>query len=76
MSASYAREFDEELRHKSNRTFRRIVNSLPNDIAALYGYDKSERDRLVEQLDQARVRFDWSEVARLAVDINSLFPND
>ena len=72
MAASYAQEFDEELWHKSNRTFRRILSSIPVDVAALYGYEETPADRLMEQLDQARSQADWSEVSRLAAELEKL----
>ncbi len=41
MMASYANIRDEELRHMSNRTFRRIRSSLSSDVAARYGGTKN-----------------------------------
>ncbi len=72
MEASYAQEFDEELWRKSNRTYRRIRASLPHDVAVRYGYDESERERLLEELDRARMKANWEEVARLAQLIEQL----
>lgn len=72
MAASYAQEFNEELRLKSNRTFGRILSSLPTDVAALYGYEETPRDRLAEQLNQAGARGDWKEVSRLAEELQKL----
>lgn len=65
MATSYAQEFDEELWRKSNRTYRRIRMSLPLDVAVRYGYEDSERERLIEALDSARMNLDWKEIERL-----------
>ena len=71
-TASYTEEEDEELRHKSNRTYRRILTSLPVAVASRYGYVEKPSDRLIERLDSARTRDDWNEVARLAVALGEL----
>ncbi len=72
MTASYTEEEDEELRHKSNRTYRRILTSLPVAVASRYGYVEKPSDRLIESLDSARTRDDWNEVARLATALQEL----
>ena len=38
MMRHYVGEHDEELRHASNRTYARILASLPTDVATRYGY--------------------------------------
>jgi len=72
MATSYAQEFDEELWHKSNRTYRRIRASLPLDVAVRYGYEDSEKERLIEALDNARMKLDWIEIERLANRLTEL----
>jgi len=72
MRASYARASDEEFRRMSNRTFRRIRNSLPIEVATRYGYEEKPADRLMEQLDLARSQANWETVARLADELNRL----
>ncbi|TWT91184.1 hypothetical protein [Neorhodopirellula pilleata] len=72
MEASYAQEFDEELWRKSNRTYRRIRASLTQEVAVRYGDDDSERERLLEELDLARMKLDWEKVSQLAKQIDLL----
>jgi hypothetical protein len=69
MTASYTEEEDEELRHRSNRTYRRILTSLPVAVASRYGYVDKPSDRLIERLDSARTQEGWKEVARLAKEL-------
>jgi hypothetical protein len=66
MTASYTDENDEELRHKSNRMYRRLLAALPVDVATRYGAVVKPSDRLIERLDLARSSEDWCEVARVA----------
>jgi hypothetical protein len=72
MMVSYAEETSEELQQKSNRTFRRIRASLPLDVSTRYGAEESPFDRLVEQIDLARSREDWTEMARLSAELVEL----
>jgi hypothetical protein len=72
MRASYARASDEEFRRMSNRTFRRLRNSLPVEVAARYGYDAKPIDRIIEKLDLARSHGEWDTVARLAEELTRL----
>lgn len=74
MMASYADEDDEELRHRSNRTYRRILGSLPIEVACRYGYQEKPSDRLIEKLDLARSQEQWNEVIELADALGKL-PN-
>ena len=69
LMSSYARIADQELRHKSNRTYQRIRSSLSLEVATRYGWEGKPTDRIVEQLDQARHRGDWDAVARLAEEL-------
>lgn len=72
LMTNYARVADQELRHKSNRTFQRIRNSLSLQVAVRYGWREMPGDSLIEQLDQARLRGDWDAVAGLAEELNRL----
>jgi integrase len=71
MMTSYVTEEDEELRHRSNRTFWRIVASLPLDVARRYGYVESATDRLEQQLLAATAARDWSLARRLATKLET-----
>ena len=72
MMGSYAEESSEELQHKSNRTFRRILASLNLEVSTRYGYEEKPTDRLIENIDFARSREDWTEVARIAAELVDL----
>ncbi|MDF1844357.1 MAG: hypothetical protein P1U77_23215 [Rubripirellula sp.] len=72
MMASYAEEADDEMRHKSNRTYRRILASLPVDVATRYGYEEKTSGRLIEQLDTARSTENWSQVVQVAGALQAL----
>jgi hypothetical protein len=76
MMASYANIRDEELRHMSNRTFRRIRSSLSTEVAARYGWDQKPEEGIIEQLDQARLRKDWDTVTRLAAKLQEVSKQD
>lgn len=71
MMTSYVTEEDEELRHRSNRTYWRIVASLPLDVSRRYGYVASATDRLEQQLQAAIAAKDWSLARRLATKLES-----
>ena len=47
----------------SNRTFRRLRNSLPVEVAARYGYEEKPTDRIIEKFDLARSHGEWETVA-------------
>lgn len=72
LMTNYARLADQELRHKSNRTFQRIRSSLSLEVAVRYGWQEKPGDGLVEKLDQARQLGDWDAVARLAEELNRM----
>jgi integrase len=57
---------------KSNRTYYRILATLPADLAALFGYVEGERERLSRELESAKDRGDWSQVAKLAAELEKL----
>lgn len=71
MLGNYVDEEDEEMRQKSNRTFRRIVASLPPEVAARYGYIESAFDTLKRKLRRAVDDEDWQLVARLAGELSN-----
>ena len=56
MVRSYARETDEELRQRTNRTYHRIRHSLPIEATARYGYEEKPADRLAQELALLRHR--------------------
>lgn len=66
LMTSYVRETDEQLRQASNRTFSRIIASLPSDLAQRCGHDE-KRDNTEERLRAAIEAKDW----QLAADLTS-----
>jgi integrase len=55
-----------KLWRQSNRTFRRLLASLPPRVAAEYGYTEDERSRLERQLGMAMDSGNWTLVQVLA----------
>jgi integrase len=67
MMRHYVMEQDEELRQSSNRTFARIVASLPPEVATRYGYPpENKTDDLEARLAAATSAQDWNLVTDLA----------
>jgi integrase len=67
MMTAYVKETDDELRARSNRTFARIVASLPPDVARRYGHMDLAPTPLEQQLAAAVVAKDWERVTALSV---------
>jgi hypothetical protein len=67
MMRHYVTEQEEELRHASNRTYARLLASLPPEIATRYGYiPENQADDLKARLDAAAKTENWKLVADLA----------
>jgi hypothetical protein len=66
LMTSYVKETDEELRAKSNRTYRRILASLTGEVARRYGHAESGPSSLERQLQEARTAKDWPLVRELS----------
>jgi integrase len=66
MMTAYVKETDDELRAKSNRTFARIVASLPPEVARRYGHAEQPTTSLEKQLEAAVAAKDWDRVAALS----------
>jgi lysozyme family protein len=71
-----ATEEDEELRHRSNRTYWRIVAGLPLEVARRYGYVETATDRLEQKLQAAIAAKDWALAKRLAAKLESAKASD
>ena len=69
MMTSYAKETDEEMRHKSNRTYARILASLPPDVAERFGYLAPKVDPLAAKLQEAIAAQNWDLAARLSAEL-------
>jgi integrase len=63
---NYVKEMDEELRQKSNRTFQRILASLPTEVARRYGNAECTKTDLEHRLTAATDAKDWDLVAALS----------
>jgi hypothetical protein len=66
LMTNYVKETDEELRARSNRTFARILVSLPADVAKRYGHAEPGPAPLEQQLQAAMASKDWDRVAALS----------
>ena len=75
MMKHYAKETDNEMRQKSNRTYQRIVASLPPDVALRYGYAVSPYEVLRRELEGAISGEDWVLAARLISELAKLGEN-
>jgi hypothetical protein len=58
-----------KLWRKSNRTYQRLLASLPAEVARRYGHAEDERARLERQLEAAKESGDWPLVAELAAKL-------
>ena len=57
---NYVKETDEEMRHRSNRTYARILASLPPEVARRYGHEPTVVDPLAEKLQEAIAAQNWA----------------
>ena len=71
MMTNYVREYDEEMRAASNRTFDRILKSLGPHLAVRYGYlvPSKSREELEIEHAQATAARDWGSAARIATEL-------
>jgi GNAT superfamily N-acetyltransferase len=61
-----------KLWRQSNRTFRRLLASLPPEVASRYGYVEDERTRLEREREMATEADNWALVAELAAVIGRM----
>ena len=72
MHGNYVDDTDQELLLKSNRTFERIVASLPLKVAERYGYNPEEEGAGLPDLLKAAIdRQDWDVVEELMAKIRN-----
>jgi hypothetical protein len=67
----YVEEMDPELRDASNRTFERILASLPTEVARRYGYVDQPHSDLEKRLHVALENRNWPQVSELASQLAS-----
>ena len=73
MHGNYVDDTDDELLLKSNRTFDRIVASLPLEVARRYGYNpEQEGAGLADLLKAAIDRQDWDAVEKLMAKLKGV----
>lgn len=65
----YVEESDPELREASNRTFERVLASLPPEVACRYGYMDAVAKELEDRLQSALKSGNWAQVANLAAQL-------
>jgi hypothetical protein len=66
MMTSYVKETDEQLRQASNRTYARIVASLPANLARRCGHEEADGTGADARLRKAIDAQDWQLAAKLA----------
>jgi integrase len=66
LMTNYVKETDEEMRQRSNRTFRRIQASLSPEIASRYGHIQDARSEMESQLRAATDNKNWAHVIEVA----------
>ncbi|OAI45553.1 hypothetical protein AYO44_12880 [Planctomycetaceae bacterium SCGC AG-212-F19] len=69
MMKHYVKESDVQMRHASNRTFERILASLPPSVAVRYGHVEPMKTDLEQRLDQAREAKNWDLLAELSHEL-------
>ena len=63
---NYIKETDEEMRQRSNRTYRRVLASLSSAVAARYGHVQDARSEIESQLRAAVDAKDWARASEIA----------
>jgi hypothetical protein len=66
MMTNYVKETDEEMRQRSNRTFRRIIASLSPEVARRYGHVQDARSEMEDRLRSAIESKNWALASDLA----------
>lgn len=66
MMTNYVKETDVQLRQASNRTFNRILASLPAEVARRYGHVADSMNEVEDKLRAAIAAKDWSRVTELS----------
>jgi integrase len=70
MTGHYVTQSDAQLRAGSNRTFRRILASLPPKVARRYGHVETKSAGLEQQLQQAVEQKNWDLVRELSARLS------
>ena len=66
LMTNYVKETDEEMRQRSNRTYRRILASLSSEVATRYGDVQGARSEMESQLRAAIDAQDWEAASEIA----------
>lgn len=69
MMTNYVLESDEELRQRSNRTFQRIIASLPPEVARRFGFEEPANKTARRELRKAIADENWQLVVELAGEL-------
>ena len=69
LTTHYVTKSEAQLRAGSNRTFRRILASLPVEVATRYGHEEPKSVGLEQRLQAAMDAKDWALVAELSAEL-------
>ncbi len=69
MMTNYVKETDDDLRARSNRTYRRILASLSPEVARRYGHEPPSGATLEQQIEAAVAARDWGRLATLSAHL-------
>lgn len=69
LMTNYVKETDEEMRQRSNRTYRRISASLPTEVARRYGHVEEIGSELENRLRIALSMKNWPLVSQIAAQL-------
>jgi hypothetical protein len=69
MMTHYVQERDPELREASNRTFGRLLASVPTEVAVRYGHVEVAKSNLEKYLQEAITSKNWSLAAELSAKL-------
>jgi hypothetical protein len=69
LMTNYAKETDVEAHQRSNRTYRRILASLPPEVAIRYGYVHDAQSEMENQLRAAIDAKDWGRASELTAKL-------
>ena len=69
MMTSYVKETDEEMRHRSNRTYARILASLSPEVARRYGHVTAPVDPLAVKPQETITAQNWDLATTLSAEL-------
>ena len=70
LMTNYVKETDEEMRQRSNRTYRRILASLSPEVAVQYGHIQDARSEMESHLRAAIDKKNWAQAIEIAQQLH------